>query len=102
LASTGEGTPNPVVALAPPAAVGVQGTPDSQTKAGESSSEVPIGESSIAKQDLKYEPFVKFEDGWAQTMEWFTLVAELSSTYRIQAMKQEVSIIVVNLIWCRR
>jgi nucleoside-diphosphate-sugar epimerase len=71
LASTGEGTPNPVVALAPPAAVGVQGTPDSQTKAGESSSEVPIGESSIAKQDLKYEPFVKFEDGWAQTIEWF-------------------------------
>jgi nucleoside-diphosphate-sugar epimerase len=71
LASTGEGTPNPVVALAPAAAVGVQGTPDSQTKAGESSSEVPISESSIAKRDLKYEPFVKFEDGWAQTIEWF-------------------------------
>ena len=24
-----------------------------------------------AQNDLKYEPIIKFEDGWAQTIKWF-------------------------------
>ena len=26
---------------------------------------------SAAKKDLNYEPIIKFEEGWAMTIEWF-------------------------------